>query len=260
MINLTVRFFSHPNVSLSPGMLEFIFFPFFFRKLNGTSLPKGAQKRYNSGRSRYVQAREPGTGRDISMEKNRILIILALAFALILALSACSKTPSALETDQQKPAASETEKESVKEVEKARETAETEETVEASAPAAEGAGSFELFGGIFTSDAESLKIARVVVWEDYCSEERREKALDELSREALTFGEATMRIKVFIMGEEPVDGYPLYIAMHGGGYSETPDINNIQWEHMFDYYREYVVNGIYVAVRGVRDTWDTHFN
>ena len=194
------------------------------------------------------------------MEKNRILIILALAFALILALSACSKTPSAQETDQQKPAASETEKESVKEVEKARETAETEETVEASAPAAEGAGSFELFGDIFTSDAESLKIARVAVWEDYCSEERREKALDELSRETLTFGEATMRIKVFIMGEEPVDGYPLYIAMHGGGYSETPDINNIQWEHMFDYYREYVVNGIYVAVRGVRDTWDTHFN
>ena len=171
------------------------------------------------------------------------MIILVLALALALGLSACSETLSAPGADQQ-----------------TGESSETEQMGESSTPAAERAGTFELFGESFTSDAESLKMAREAAWSGCCSGKRREEALDELSREALTFGEATMRIKVFIMGEEPEDGYPLYIAMHGGGASNTPDVNNGQWEHMFDYYREYVENGIYVAVRGVRDTWDTHFN
>ena len=87
-----------------------------------------------------------------------------------------------------------------------------------------------------------------------------EQMLSETAAYAMTFGEATMRYTVAVIGEEPENGYPLYIAMHGGGYGETPDDNDEQWEDMQEYYSDVLETGVYVAVRGVRDTWDTHFN
>ena len=52
--------------------------------------------------------------------------------------------------------------------------------------------------------------------------------------------------------------YPLYIALHGGGGGAV-EVNNEQWLQMADYYSESVTNGIYVAVRGIEDVWNTHF-
>ncbi len=76
---------------------------------------------------------------------------------------------------------------------------------------------------------------------------------------ALTFGEATMRYAVLTIGEKPESGYPLYIALHGGG-GTAKEVNDGQWEDMTIYYSMYLTCGVYVAPRGVRDTWDTHFN
>ena len=76
----------------------------------------------------------------------------------------------------------------------------------------------------------------------------------------MTFGEATMRYTVQVIGDMPENGYPLYIAMHGGGSGDTPDFNDEQWDEMKTYYSDALDCGVYVAVRGVRDTWDTHFN
>ncbi|MBR6090323.1 MAG: hypothetical protein IKP86_10345 [Anaerolineaceae bacterium] len=87
-----------------------------------------------------------------------------------------------------------------------------------------------------------------------------ETLLYETSEQAMTFGDATMRYSVETIGEMPEDGYPLYIALHGGGADDTPYLNDSQWEDMQIYYRGYLDNCVYVAVRGVRDTWDTHFN
>ena len=52
--------------------------------------------------------------------------------------------------------------------------------------------------------------------------------------------------------------YPVYITLHGGG-GGTAEENNDQWIDMFNYYRDSVDNGIYIAVRGISDTWDLHF-
>ena len=76
----------------------------------------------------------------------------------------------------------------------------------------------------------------------------------------MTFGEATMRYNVKVIGDRPENGYPLYIAMHGGGADEDPEGNDDQWAQMQEYYSAALECGVYVAVRGVRDTWDTHFN
>ncbi len=84
--------------------------------------------------------------------------------------------------------------------------------------------------------------------------------IKEVNEKAITYGDVTMRYTMSIMGVEPMEGYPVYIALHGGGSSDTPDLNNSQWNAMQTYYRGSVENGIYIAPRGVRDTWDTHFN
>ena len=109
--------------------------------------------------------------------------------------------------------------------------------------------------------AMDYKAERAAAWEEYVQGMKEAGVMEkELAAQRLDFGEVSMRIAIFVVGEKPESGYPLYIALHGGGSSDTPDLNDSQWEDMMDYYRYSLDCGVYVAVRGVRDTWDTHFN
>jgi predicted esterase len=120
--------------------------------------------------------------------------------------------------------------------------------------------------GIFAATQENIEITtneeeaavRWNVWREYVMTEsqNRERAVEMANRE-IAFGEVTMRFAYFVIGEPDKNGFPLFIALHGGG--QTP-ANEQQFEQMQIYYRGSVKNGIYVAVRGVRDTWNTHFN
>ena len=76
----------------------------------------------------------------------------------------------------------------------------------------------------------------------------------------MEFGDVTMKYGMQIKGDPDENGYPLYIALHGGGGSDTPDLNDSQWMQMATYYGKNVKQGIYINPRGVRDTWDTHAN
>ena len=110
-------------------------------------------------------------------------------------------------------------------------------------------------------DIESLKETREEVWEEWRESMLSDESfIEETENGALKFGDVVMRFTVDIAGEMPENGYPLYIAMHGGGSGDTPDLNDSQWLDMQEYYFDALDCGIYVAVRGVRDTWDTHFN
>ena len=69
----------------------------------------------------------------------------------------------------------------------------------------------------------------------------------------------TMRFLMERKGKPDKHGkYPLYIALHGGGGAPSA-VNDEQWEQMFSYYKDSVKNGIYIACRGISDTWDLHF-
>ena len=99
------------------------------------------------------------------------------------------------------------------------------------------------------------------VWEAYRQAALEDDRLnEETAMDEMVFGEVSMRYTMMVFGDKPDYGYPLYIALHGGGAGETPDFNDSQWEDMQEYYTDELECGIYVAVRGVRDTWDTHFN
>lgn len=100
---------------------------------------------------------------------------------------------------------------------------------------------------------------------DICKELLEEEKLNklricEVSESVMAHGGVSMRYSAKVIGEKPKNGYPLYIALHGGGQSDTPDMNDSQWEIMKSYYFDSVENGIYAAPRGIRDTWNTHFN
>ncbi len=99
------------------------------------------------------------------------------------------------------------------------------------------------------------------LWEEYCRTLRADEGRKaEVQERCLTFGNVRMRYGMEVIGEPGPGGYPVYIALHGGGGSPTPDMNDGQWEHMKVYYKDSVKSGIYVNPRGVRDTWDTHAN
>ena len=106
-----------------------------------------------------------------------------------------------------------------------------------------------------------LQYHREAAWEEWVQTMLADETIqDEMENGAMTFGDATMHYTAEIFGDMPEGGYPLYIAMHGGGYDDTGEINDSQWLDMQTYYTRHLDCGIYIAVRGVRDTWDTHFN
>ena len=112
-----------------------------------------------------------------------------------------------------------------------------------------------------TESAMDFKAEREAAWDEYVRAMEESGVMEsELSAERLDLGDVTMRLGIFVEGERPEGGYPLYIALHGGGSSDTPDLNDSQWDAMKYYYRDALDCGVYVAARGVRDTWDTHFN
>ena len=107
----------------------------------------------------------------------------------------------------------------------------------------------------------AIKAASDLAWEEYKSLARKSATLvSEMTNKKIEYEGKTMRFEVKSVGKPGPNGYPLYIALHGGGHSDTPAMNNSQWEHMKIYYYDSVNSGIYVAPRGISDTWDTHFN
>ena len=82
---------------------------------------------------------------------------------------------------------------------------------------------------------------------------------NRISMFSLTHGGQTLRFMMDVIGEpDENDLYPLYITLHGGG-EDVPEGNDGQWISMYYYYRSAVENGIYIACRGITDTWDLHF-
>ncbi len=97
------------------------------------------------------------------------------------------------------------------------------------------------------------------VWQAYQREQSESPTLTEADRSHVVhYGDHAMRYHFGVVGQPGPAGYPLYIALHGGG-SAPPYVNDNQWEHMRTYYKSSLKSGIYVAPRAISDTWDMHF-
>ncbi|MFT5471893.1 MAG: hypothetical protein ACI856_000207 [Kiritimatiellia bacterium] len=107
--------------------------------------------------------------------------------------------------------------------------------------------------------AQHLEQVINLVWTKY-SDAIKGSAIrsKEHQNKAVSYHGKTMRYAYTRVGKKPDGGYPLYIALHGGGGAPTR-VNDAQWEHMKVYYRDSVTSGIYLAPRGVTDTWNLHW-
>ncbi len=100
---------------------------------------------------------------------------------------------------------------------------------------------------------------KALVWQQYVAGvEKNERRQREHQEKAVSYNGKTMRYGYERVGEQPAEGYPLYIALHGGG-GAPQRVNDGQWAHMKVYYLGGVTNGIYLAARGVTDSWNLHW-
>jgi hypothetical protein len=102
---------------------------------------------------------------------------------------------------------------------------------------------------------------RAVVWEAY----RTAPIHAELKKD---FEETRVRYQKYVspyvvrkVGKRPPNGWPLFIAMHGGG-GVAKEINDSQWRHMQIYYRDQkAVTGYqYLALRAPNDVWNGFYD
>ncbi|WP_299454612.1 hypothetical protein [uncultured Microscilla sp.] len=110
-------------------------------------------------------------------------------------------------------------------------------------------------------DLSGLDLDKIksVLWQKYVQEQTQNPARRrEYTKRRISFGDKTMRYTATTKGRKPAKGYPLYIALHGGGGAPAR-LNDSQWRAMQSYYLRCVQNGIYVAPRGVTNTWNLHF-
>lgn len=70
---------------------------------------------------------------------------------------------------------------------------------------------------------------------------------------AVTAGDFTMPFTLERRGRRPERGYPVFIALHGGG-GAPKEVNDQQWEVMQRYYR--ATDCLYVAPRAPTDAWN----
>lgn len=75
----------------------------------------------------------------------------------------------------------------------------------------------------------------------------------EWKNKALSYNGYTLQLKSKVSGARPLDGYSLYISMHGGG-NQLSSFNDQQWENQIKLYTP--VEGVYVAPRATTDTWN----
>ena len=105
----------------------------------------------------------------------------------------------------------------------------------------------------------NLKKIKNTLWKKYVQEQTQNpERKQEYIQHSLQFGDKTMHYAMTQKGKKPTNGYPLYIALHGGG-GVPPEVNDSQWRTMQSYYLASIENGIYVAPRGITNTWNLHF-
>ena len=80
----------------------------------------------------------------------------------------------------------------------------------------------------------------------------------ELSSGSMTINGITMPVYMNIVGEPGENGYPLYIALRGGGIDDK-ECAAEQTEVMKSFYLKAISSGIYVVPSGVCASWDEHY-
>ncbi|MEM7453575.1 MAG: transglutaminase domain-containing protein [Planctomycetota bacterium] len=102
---------------------------------------------------------------------------------------------------------------------------------------------------------------REFVWEAYLESPAAMNRKDDFENDQVTFEQHVSPYTVKEVGERPEGGWPLVIAMHGGG-GAPQRVNDSQWDHMKIYYKDHPeVGGYkYLALRAPNNTWNGFYD
>jgi hypothetical protein len=102
---------------------------------------------------------------------------------------------------------------------------------------------------------------RRAVWKAYREAPIHEAAKKDFEQNQVRYKQYLSPYKVKKVGQRPKDGWPLFIAMHGGG-GAPKEVNDSQWQVMQIYYRDQpsVTGYQYLALRAPNDTWNGFYD
>lgn len=114
----------------------------------------------------------------------------------------------------------------------------------------------------FPSELERLllkneRAVRDVAWESYRAARLHEDLKTDFEHNQVRSGKYASSYTVKRVGKKPPGGWPLFIAMHGGG-GVPKEVNDRQWRVMQNYYRDQteVPGYLYLALRAPTDAWN----
>ena len=109
--------------------------------------------------------------------------------------------------------------------------------------------------------AEQEEAVRQAVWKVYQSAPMHEKLKKDFEEKNVRFKEHVSAYVVREVGKKPEGGWPLVIAMHGGG-NAPKELNDSQWKIMQRYYKDHAeITGYkYLALRAPNDTWNGFYD
>ena len=103
---------------------------------------------------------------------------------------------------------------------------------------------------------------RAIAWSAYKSSPNHDSLRKEFESKIVKTKERTSPYLWRFVGEKPLDGWALVIAMHGGG-GTSPEFNDQQWRGMFErYYKPHPEAGgyVYLALRAPNDVWNGFYD
>ncbi len=111
-----------------------------------------------------------------------------------------------------------------------------------------------------TLPGDSMEL-RALLWESLKASGRLDSLREDRAANRITSGEHVSPYTIKDVGERPPGGWPLVIAMHGGG-NAPQELNDSQWEHMQIYYKDHPEAGgyRYLALRAPNNSWNGFYD
>jgi len=102
---------------------------------------------------------------------------------------------------------------------------------------------------------DEARQAQDLLWDDYVKSVKTNRKT-EWEQKKFTSGKYSMKYETLQFGQKPVDGWSLYISLHGGGGAPA-EVNESQWKNQIALGKRYKPDeGIYLAPRASTDTWN----
>jgi transglutaminase-like putative cysteine protease/predicted esterase len=109
--------------------------------------------------------------------------------------------------------------------------------------------------------AQNEEGARSVAWDAFREAPIHAGLKANFDAKVVRSGEYASPYTVKKVGERPAKGWPLFIALHGGG-GVPKEVNDSQWQMMQIYYKDHPEVGgyLYLALRAPNDTWNGFYD